>query len=141
MKVTIIRQTKFIPAKPAEVYDAFMNAKIHTAFTGSRATCNPKIGGKFTAWNRYITGKNLKLKKGKLIVQQWKTTEWPKGYSPSILKFSFKPKKGGTQVTMVQSNVPVSQAGNYRQGWVEAYWNPLRQYFRKRKARRRGSRI
>jgi len=110
MKVTTLRQTKFIPAKPAEVYDAFMKAKIHTAFTGSRATCNHKIGGKFTAWDGYITGKNLELKKGKLIVQQWKTTEWPKGYSPSILSFSFKQVKGGTQVRMVQSNVPASQA-------------------------------
>ena len=135
MKVTTIRQTKLIPAKPAEVYDAFMKAKMHAAFTGAKATSNPKVGGRFTAWDGYITGKNLKLKEGKLIVQQWKTTEWPEGYSPSILNLSFKPKKGGTQVTMVQSNVPASQARNYRQGWVEAYWDPLRRYFQKRKAR------
>lgn len=135
MKVTTLRQTKFIPAKPVEVYDAFMKAKMHTTFTGSKATCNPKVGGKFTAWDGYITGKNLELKKGKLIVQQWKTTEWPKGYSPSILNLSFKQMKGGTQVKMVQSNVPASQAKNYRQGWVDAYWNPLRRYFQKSKAR------
>jgi activator of HSP90 ATPase len=132
MKVTTIRQKRFIPAKPNEVYDAFMKARIHAAFTGSKATCNPKVGGKFTAWDGYITGKNLELKKGKLIVQQWKTTEWPKGYSPSTLKLSFTEKKGGTQLTMVQSNVPVSQASNYRQGWVDAYWEPLTQYFKKR---------
>jgi len=94
MKVTTLRQTKFIPAQPAEVYDAFMKAKIHTTFTGSKARCNPKVGGKFTAWDGYITGKNLELRKGKLIVQQWKTTEWPKGYSPSILNLSFKQTKG-----------------------------------------------
>ena len=135
MRVTTIRQTKFIPAKPAEVYNAFMKAKMHAAFTGSKATCNPKVGGKFTAWDGYITGQNLELKRGKLIIQLWKTTEWPKGYSPSILKLSFKQKKGGTQVTMVQSNVPASQARNYRQGWVDAYWDPLRRYFQKRKPR------
>jgi activator of HSP90 ATPase len=135
MKVTTLRQTKFIPAKPAEVYDAFMKAKIHVDFTGSKATSNPRVGGRFTAWDGYITGKNLKLKKGKLIVQEWKTTEWPEGYSPSILNLSFKQNKGGTQVTMVQSNVPASQARNYRQGWVEAYWDPLRRYFQKKRAR------
>jgi activator of HSP90 ATPase len=133
MRVTTIRQTKLIPAKPAQVYDAFMKAKIHTAFTGSKATCNPKAGGKFTAWDGYITGENLELKRGKLIIQLWKTTEWPNGYSPSILNLSFKPKKGGTQVTMIHQNVPASQAPSYRQGWVDSYWNPLRQYFQKRK--------
>jgi activator of HSP90 ATPase len=132
MKVTTIRQKRFIPAKPAEIYDAFMKARIHAAFTGSKATCNPKVGGKFTAWGGYITGKNLELKKGKLIVQQWKTTEWPKGYSPSTLRLSFREKKGGTQLTMVQSNVPISQASDYRQGWVDAYWEPLTRYFKKR---------
>jgi len=133
MKLATIRQTKFIPAEPDEVYNAFMNAKTHAAFTGAKATCNAKVGGKFTAWDGYITGKNLKLKKGELIVQQWKTTEWPKSYPYSTLEFSFKPKKRGTQVKMVQSNVPASQAANYRQGWVDAYWNPLRRYFQARK--------
>jgi activator of HSP90 ATPase len=134
MKVATIRQTKFIRAEPDEVYNAFINGKIHAAFTGAKATCNAKVGGKFTAWNGYITGKNLKLKKGKLIVQQWKTKRWPKGYPYSILEFTFKPEKGGTRVRMVQSNVPASQAANYRQGWVESYWSPLRRYFQARKS-------
>lgn len=130
MKVATIKQTKFIPANPVEVYRAFIDSKIHATFTGSRATGKAKVGGKFTAWDGYITGRHLKLKKGKLIVQEWKTTEWPKGYSPSILHFSFKQQKDGTQVKMVQTNIPASQARRYRQGWVDAYWDPLREYFR-----------
>jgi hypothetical protein len=30
---------------------------------------------------------------------------------------------------MVQEEVPASQAPNYRQGWKDYYWNPLKQYF------------
>jgi activator of HSP90 ATPase len=30
------------------------------------------------AWNMYISGKNIELVKDKKIVQEWKTTEWPK---------------------------------------------------------------
>lgn len=65
MKVTTIKQNAVIPATPDEVYEAFIDAKKHSAFTGSKATCNPKIGGKFTAWDGYISGKNLELEKGK----------------------------------------------------------------------------
>ncbi len=46
-----IIQTVFIAAKPAEVYDALINAKKHSTFTGAKATCDPKVGGKFTAWD------------------------------------------------------------------------------------------
>lgn len=82
-KTKTIKQTQLIPAKPEEVYDAFINAQKHSAFTGSKATCDPRVGGKFTAWDGYISGKNLKLDEGKRIVQEWKTTEWQANYPPS----------------------------------------------------------
>lgn len=64
----VIKQTVFIPAKPVQVYDAYINA-------GGKATCNPKVGGNFTAWEGYIFGKNLELRKGTKIMQEWTTTE------------------------------------------------------------------
>jgi hypothetical protein len=30
---------------------------------------------------------------------------------------------------MVHSQVPASQADQYRQGWVDYYWTPLKAYF------------
>ncbi len=125
---TII-QTRFIPAKPADVYDAFLDAKKHSLFTGSKATCVPRIGGKFTAWDGYILGKNLELEAGRRIVQEWKTTEWPAAYSSSIVEFSFKEKGTGTELKMVQSKVPAEQADSYAKGWVDFYWKPLKEYF------------
>ena len=64
-----IRQRVVVPAAPEEVYEAFVDAKKHSAFTGSKATCDPRVGGKFTAWDGYISGKNLLLEEGKRIVQ------------------------------------------------------------------------
>jgi len=89
-RTMIIKQKMIIPAKPEEVYGAFINAAKHAAFTGAKATCDSKVGGKFTAWDGYIFGKNLVLDKGKRIVQEWKTTEWPEGYPPSIVEFFFR---------------------------------------------------
>jgi activator of HSP90 ATPase len=133
LKTTTIIQKVVISASPEEVYDAFIDPRKHSEFTGSEATCDPTVGGKFTAWDGYISGKNLELEKGKRIVQEWITAEWPKGYPSSILELTFRRVKGGTQVRMIHSHVPVEQADNYRQGWVDNYWELLKEYFQKRK--------
>jgi uncharacterized protein YndB with AHSA1/START domain len=130
-KVTAIKQRVVIPATPEQVYEAFIDAKKHSAFTGSKATCNPKVGGKFTAWDGYISGKNLELEKGKRIVQEWITTDWPQGYSPSRLELTFKKTKTGTEISMVHSNVPEEQADDLAEGWNEFYWKSLKEYFQK----------
>jgi activator of HSP90 ATPase len=127
-----IKQKIFIPAKPADVYDAFLDARKHSRFTGSRATSDPKIGGKFTAWDGYILGKNLELEEGMRIVQEWKTTEWPPGYPPSRVEFSFKGKGTGTELKLVHSKVPAEQADSYAKGWVDFYWKPLKEYFERK---------
>jgi uncharacterized protein YndB with AHSA1/START domain len=132
-KTTTIIQKVVIPASPEEVYDAFMDARKHSEFTGAKATCDPTVGGKFTAWDGYISGRNLELQKGKRIVQEWITVEWPKGYPPSTLELTFRKVKGGAEVRMVHSEVPEEQADEYRQGWIDNYWDLLKAYFQKRK--------
>jgi uncharacterized protein YndB with AHSA1/START domain len=128
MEVTTIKDKVVIPATPEEVFDAFIDPKKHTAFTGSKATGSPKVGGKFTAWDGYISGKNLELEKGKRIVQEWITTEWPEGYAPSRLELTFTKVSSGTEISMVHSNVPAEQADDYKQGWIDFYWNLLKKF-------------
>ena len=130
-RVKTITQKVVVSATPDEVYDAFVNPRKHAAFTESPATGSSKVGGKFTAWDGYITGVHRKLVTGKKIVQDWRTTEWPAGAPDSRVEFSFKAVKGGTEVRMVHSNVPAEQADSYRQGWIDFYWNPLKAYFSK----------
>jgi activator of HSP90 ATPase len=99
-------------SSPEAVYRAFLSSKEHAQFTGSEAKCSARVGGRFTAWDKYISGKNIKLVKDKMIVQEWKTSEWPEGYEPSILKISLKKESEGTQVSMIQSRVPASRSIN-----------------------------
>ena len=132
MKTTSISQKVIIPATPEEVYDAYMDAKKHAAFTGSNATSDPKVGGKFTAWDGYIFGETLELEPGRKIVQEWKTTDWPEGYLPSRFELTLKKATGGTEITMVHTNVPEEQADDYAQGWIDYYWEPMTAYFKKK---------
>ena len=130
MAVNTIRQTELIPgATPEQVYDALVNPKKHARFTGAAATGEPRVGGKFTAWDGYIDGTHLELEPGRRIVQEWSTAEWPQGSPASRLEFTFTEKDGGVEVTMVHSNVPASQVESYRQGWIDHYWQPLKKYF------------
>jgi activator of HSP90 ATPase len=130
-ELTEIEEIVTIPATPEEVYEAFMDPKKHAKFTRSKATGNPVVGGEFTAWDGYIKGKNLELKEGKLIVQEWTNTDFPEGYPSSRFELALKKVPKGTEMHMVHSKIPASQAEELREGWTEFYWEPLRNYFSK----------
>ena len=110
-----------------------MDSRKHSEFTGSKATGKAQVGEEFTAWDGYISGKNLELEKGKRIVQEWVTSEWPEGYPPSRLEFTFKEVDGKTELTMVHSDIPAEQKEELNRGWIDFYWEPLKKYFEMRK--------
>jgi len=129
MKFGRIKQTVLVEASPLEVYEAYVSPKKHAAFTGSAAKGTPRAGCKFTAGDGYIAGKYVKLEKGKRIVHEWTTTEWPAGYPPSLVELILKAKGSKTELTMVHSKVPAEQVAYYAQGWRDYYWGPLKKYF------------
>jgi uncharacterized protein YndB with AHSA1/START domain len=128
--VKTLTQTVTIPASPKEVYDAYVDPKKQSEFTDSTAKGKPVVGGKYSSWDGYIFGKYLELEPGKRVVQEWTTTDWSEGYSASRLELNFKEVAGGTEITMVHSGVPDEMADEVCEGWIEYYWNPLREYFR-----------
>lgn len=133
MKTKTIRQEATIPARPEEVYNAFMDPVHHAEFTGEEASGSSKVGKEFHAYSGYISAKNLELEPGKKIVQEWTTSEWPEGAPPSVLTITFKAVKEGTRLTMVHSNVPEEQSNDYAAGWKEHYWTKLESYFEAKK--------
>lgn len=136
-KTVTIKHTVLIPnATPDEVYRALTSSKLHSEITGSPAKVSARVGGRFTAWDAYITGKNIELSKGKKLIQEWRTTEWPDEKTPpSILSISLKTVKGGTELKMVHSKIPNAElAKSYDAGWYESYWNPLKKHFSKERS-------
>ncbi|MGA2873992.1 MAG: SRPBCC domain-containing protein [Nitrososphaerales archaeon] len=132
-----IKQVVLIPnATPLEVFRALTSSKIHSEVTGSPAKVNARVGAKFTAWDEYITGRNLKIEKGKKLVQEWRTTDWPDESTPSsLLEISLKPTDKGTELTMVHSKIPSKELEeSYDAGWYDSYWNPMKKYFKKTKS-------
>jgi activator of HSP90 ATPase len=120
-----------LPVAPDTLYRAWLSGNKHAAFTGSPATGSAKVGAKFTAWEGYISGKNIELKPGKRIVQSWRTTEFPEGVHDSRLELLFAAAKSGTKLTLIHLGLPADQVDEYRRGWKEFYFAPMREYFKK----------
>jgi len=80
MAMDVIRQKVKLPGKARELFDAFLDSRKHSAFTGMPAKTSRKVGGKFTAFAGMIWGRNLVVDpKGLLIVQAWRSTHFRKG--------------------------------------------------------------
>jgi activator of HSP90 ATPase len=125
-----IRQSVTIKASPHEVYEALMDSKKHSRFTGDKAVISRKIGGKFTAFGGYSEGQNIELVPDEKIVQSWKAGDWPEGHY-SQATFSLKEIEGGTRLTFTQTGVPAEQYDDIKQGWQDYYWEPLKAMFEK----------
>jgi len=123
-----------IPAPRKRVFDAWLDSKQHGAFTGGKASIQARVGGRFTAWDGYISGKTLELKPSRLIVQSWRTTEFPPDSPDSRLELRFEEAATGTRVTLIHSELPPEQADRYKSGWREFYFAPMRAHFAKAKA-------
>jgi activator of HSP90 ATPase len=130
MKAKTLRQSVIIPAMPQQVYEALMDSKLHAAFTGDTAKISREVGGKISAWGGYISGKNLSLVANKKIVQEWRASDWPKGVI-SKATFNLAKAGSGTKLTFVQVGLPADQYEEIKQGWIDYYWKPLKDYFKK----------
>jgi len=119
-----------LPVKRATLYNAWLDSKEHTAFTGAQARVDPKVGGKFSAWDGYITGKTLLLKRGQKIVQSWRTTDFPEGSPDSRLVILFDVTPTGTRIVLEHTDIPDGQGKSYRAGWKDYYFMPMKQYYK-----------
>ncbi len=121
-----IVQHVFLPTTPAAVYRMLTDPTEHGAFTGTECSGEPVEGGAFTASSGYISGRYETLEQDHLIVASWQTTEWPRGAPASRLEFVLEGVDGGTELTMTHAELPPTQAEDYRQGWLDHYWTPMR---------------
>jgi activator of HSP90 ATPase len=119
-------------ASPEKIYKMWLSSSGHSAMTGSPAKSAAKKNGKFTAWDGYISGENLELKPGKLIVQAWRTTEFPDGAADSRLEIRLEPSGKGTKLTLLHTEIPAGQAAEYKKGWKDYYFDPMKEYFKKK---------
>jgi uncharacterized protein YndB with AHSA1/START domain len=119
-----------IPTTPEKVYAAWLSSEGHSAMTNNPAKVSARVGESFEAWDGYIQGRNLELDPPKRILQSWRTSEFEDSTKDSLLEILFTPEGKGTIVTIQHSELP-ADGMQYKQGWVEFYFLPMKEYFKK----------
>jgi activator of HSP90 ATPase len=128
MKTKTIKQTIRFNASAHSVYEVLMDSKSHGKFTGGNAKISRKIGGKFSVYDGYATGKNLELIPDMRIVQTWRASDWNVDQESQVT-FDIEPTKDGCLLRFNHSNVPEEQVSAIKQGWIDFYWQPMKELF------------
>jgi activator of HSP90 ATPase len=124
--ITIHREIDFT-ASPQRVYEALMDVKQFTAFSGRPAEINREVGGAFTVFAGHIVGRNLELVPNQRIVQAWRAVTWSEGIY-SIAKFELKPQGSGTHLIFDHTGFPEELKDHLAEGWESNYWSLLKKY-------------
>jgi len=121
--------TAIIPASPVEIYQAWLDSVGHSEMTGGEATMSDEVGAEVTAWDGYISGRNLELVPGERIVQSWRTSEFGNADEDSIITVVLREVDEGTLLTLEHSNVPDQHKSYEEGGWQSNYFEPMVAYF------------
>jgi len=127
-----IHQEIIFKASPGRVYDALLDSKAFSAFTGRAAEIDRNPGGAFSCFGGFITGRNVELLPDQRIVQAWRVGNWPPGVY-SIVKFELQAQGSETLLVMDHAGFPEELRPHLNGerpdgGWHRQYWEPLRTY-------------
>jgi activator of HSP90 ATPase len=131
MSEAIHQQIEF-KMTPQRVYEALLDPKQFSAFTGAPAQIEVTAGGAFSCFGGMITRRNIELVPAKRIVQAWRVKIWPEGVY-SIVSFDLQQNGSGTRLTMTHDGFPDGMRAHLSGeigggGWHKQYWEPLQKY-------------
>ncbi len=124
---TSLHQEVTLQASRQRIYEAILDSKQFSAFSGLPANIDPKPGGAFTMFGGLIEGRNIELAPSTCIVQAWRPSHWePCVYS--IVRFDLKPQDAATLVVLNHSSFPAGDYDHLYSGWTEHYFDPLKKF-------------
>jgi activator of HSP90 ATPase len=134
---TLTQKVLFKNTTPGQLYELYMDAKLHTLVTNHATKISKEEGAPFSAFRGSLSGKNLKLVPGKLIVQTWRANDWKKSDLDSIFMLQLEKNGKDAILTMVHANLPDNQAEAIKSGWTDFYWTPWKAYLAGKKVVKR----
>jgi activator of HSP90 ATPase len=135
-----IHQELTFKASPHAVYEALMSSQqfdaitrlsdavtLVTAADAKPTSISREVGGPFTLFGGYITGRNLELLGDERLVQSWRAGSWNAG-DYSIVKFVLAANGTDTNLVFDHRGFPEGQGKHLARGWYTHYWEPLSKY-------------
>ena len=124
--ITIHQEVDF-QVGPQRLYEALLDSKQFTAFSGRPAEIVATVGGAFSLFGGHIVGRNVELVPNQRIVQVWRVVDWPAG-AYSIVKFEFKVEGATTHLVFDHTGFPEGLRDHLAAGWESNYWALLKKY-------------
>jgi len=132
-----IHQQIDFDASSARVYEVLTNPRQFEALTrlsdavtlltapaAKPTAISPEVGGPFTLFGGYITGRNLQMVRGERLVQAWRAGSWEAG-AFSIVRFELRATAHGCSLIFDHRGFPDTQGESLAHGWRVHYWEPL----------------
>jgi activator of HSP90 ATPase len=139
-----IHQGPIFDPPPQQLYEALTDAKqfdqvmrlsdaMRSMAPGTApAVISLQLGGAFSLFGGYISGRQLELEPDRLIVQAWHSQSWkPTDYS--IARFQLVPHGAGTKIIFDHRGFPDGTSASLAEGWQMNYWDPLRKFLSPKK--------
>lgn len=123
-----IYKTVVLPAPPAKLFDMYMNAETHAAFTGAPAKISDEPGSAFEAFGGLLKGTTLQVVKPMLIVQSWRSVNFAEDDPDSTLIIAFSAEDDDGRIDLVHLDVPESDFQGVSGGWESRYFAPWLTY-------------
>lgn len=128
-----IYKTVVLPASSGELYDMYMDPKIHSEITGAPAKISDECGSSFEAFGGLVRGTTLQVVKHRLIVQSWRSVNFDKSDIDSTLIIAFEPEDDDGRIDLVHLDVPKKDFQGVSGGWESRYFSPWLEYLQSRK--------
>jgi uncharacterized protein YndB with AHSA1/START domain len=135
-----VHQEPVFKASRKRVYEALTEAKQFNAVvqlsaavkTGMAPGTKPveisrEVGGTFSLFGGYVTGRQIELVPSERIVQVWRAGGWDPG-EYSIAKFQLVEAGAGTKIVFDHTGFPKGRAEHLAEGWKINYWEPLEKF-------------
>jgi activator of HSP90 ATPase len=124
---TSLHQEIDFNARSERIYEALLDSKQFTAFSGAAAQIDRSAGGAFSLFGGLIGGRNIELVPNERIVQAWRPADWTPGVY-SLVRFELVMRGPRTQVVLDHTGFPEGGFEHLNSGWKSHYWDALGKY-------------
>ncbi|KAJ9582485.1 hypothetical protein L9F63_003178 [Diploptera punctata] len=128
INTTTLEFTEKFQCTGEEFYNAMTVIEMVQAFTHGPVKLEPKKDGKFELFGGNVHGSFIELIPSTKIVQHWRFKRWPAEHY-STVTFKIEQKDDHTEVKVVQTSVPQSEADSTKENWDRYYWEAMKRTF------------
>jgi activator of HSP90 ATPase len=122
------KQKYIIKATKRKVWNAIVNPKIIDKWGGGPSKMTEEVGFRFSLWKGTIFGKNIKVEKHKLLMQEWFGGRWDEA---SVVTYDLNEKNGITTLILIHENIPNTEEDALKNKWKKDYMTPLKKLVEK----------